>query len=160
MTGSSRAHEIFRLTTAELARKAGVPFLARAYDPKELRDQRGKWVKGPFYHGTRREIPVGAHLKSHLENRRTHFTTDPEQARLWGTDAEGTGPVKVYEVEPQGGIESGRGVGGLASRDPVKVVGVHTATTGLRPMRVQPGEFRAGDQVGGRDRQRGGPGGK
>jgi len=73
-----------------------------------------------FFHGTDRQLPVGGYLKSHLENRRVHFTTDKQQARLWASDS-GESEPQVYEVHPEGEVQQGRGVGGYASHDPVRI---------------------------------------
>ena len=98
--------------------------------PERLRLHRAglgdKWIGFPpkeaaYYHGTMTELSEGQYLRSPMENRRVHFTTDPEQAWLWGTDSEGPGPVRVYEVHPEGDVEEGRGRGGYASRDPVRI---------------------------------------
>jgi 8-oxo-dGTP pyrophosphatase MutT (NUDIX family) len=113
--------------------------------PVLVKDFRTQGKTAAYYHGTRAEIPDGATLRSNLENRRVHFTTDPDQARLWGTDDYHEGPVRVYEVEPQGEVQEGRGVGGYASHDPVTVIRRHAITYGRgRAHWKQPPETRTG----------------
>lgn len=79
-----------------------------------------------FFHGTRKSLPEGDHLRTALEGRRVHFTTDADAAMRWGHDSEGEGPTRVYQVHPEGEVQEGRGPGGYASRDPVRIGHVHS----------------------------------
>ena len=65
-------------------------------------------VEGPFYHGTRADLPVGdlltAGYTSNYDDRvvmnHVYFTTAPKGAGLAAEMARGAGRPRVYVVEP------------------------------------------------------------
>jgi len=69
---------------------------------------------GPFYHGTRAELPVGGLLTAgYRSNYRPevvmnhiYFTALADGAGLAATLAQGDGPPRVYLVEPTGPFEN------------------------------------------------------
>ena len=70
-------------------------------------------VEGPFYHGTRADLPVGdlltAGYTSNYDDRvvmnHVYFTTAPKGAGLAAEMARGAGRPRVYVVEPTGAFE-------------------------------------------------------
>ncbi|MBF9140801.1 NAD(+)--rifampin ADP-ribosyltransferase [Hymenobacter properus] len=110
---------------------------------------------GPFYHGTKADLPVGALLRAgfrsnyHPEVVMNHiyFTALPNGAGLAAALAPGTGPERVYRVEPTGPYENdpnvtdkkfpGNPTRSYRSRAPLKIVGEVTDWVRQTPEQIQ-----------------------
>lgn len=97
--------------------------------------------KGPFYHGTKANLPVGALLtpggdsnyKTGLTMNHIYFTALVNGAGLAAALAKGDSPERVYVVEPTGSFENdpnvtdkkfpGNPSRSYRSREPLKIVG-------------------------------------
>jgi rifampin ADP-ribosylating transferase len=70
--------------------------------------------KGPFYHGTKADLPIGSLLtagnksnyQSHVVMNHVYFTALPNGAGLAAALAKGEGRERVYIVEPTGSFEN------------------------------------------------------
>ena len=98
-------------------------------------------VAGPFYHGTRADLPVGALLTAGFRSNyddavvmnHIYFTTLPKGAGLAAEVARGSGRPRVYVVVPTGGFEDdpnvtnkkfpGNPTRSYRSRHPLRIVG-------------------------------------
>lgn len=110
---------------------------------------------GPFYHGTRADLPIGALLTAgfnsnyHPEVIMNHiyFTALPNGAGLAAALAKGDGHERVYIVEPTGEFENnpnvtdkkfpGNPTRSYRSQAPLKIVGEVTDWVRLTPQELQ-----------------------
>ena len=99
------------------------------------------WVEGPFYHGTKADLPVGglllAGFTSNYDERvvmnHVYFTAVPKGAGLAAEMARGAGRPRVYVVVPTGAFEDdpnvtnkkfrGNPTRSYRSVSPLKIVG-------------------------------------
>ena len=97
--------------------------------------------KGPFYHGTRADLKVGdllmpgfrSNYKSEVIMNHIYLTALRDGAGLAAALAQGSGPERVYMVEPTGSFENdpnvtdkkfpGNPTRSFRSRAPLKIIG-------------------------------------
>jgi rifampin ADP-ribosylating transferase len=110
---------------------------------------------GPFYHGTRADLPIGGLLtagfksnyKSEVIMNHIYFTALLHGAGLAAALAKGDGPERVYVVEPTGSFENdpnvtdkkfpGNPTRSYRSQEPLKIVGEVTEWARLTPEEIQ-----------------------
>jgi rifampin ADP-ribosylating transferase len=96
---------------------------------------------GPFFHGTKADLPIGSLLQpgyiSNFGSRRTAnhiYLTATLDAAIWGAElALGDAPGRIYQVEPTGPLQDdpnltdqrfpGNPTRSFRTREPVRVVG-------------------------------------
>lgn len=111
--------------------------------------------KGPFYHGTRADLPLGGLLtaggssnyQAELKMNHIYFTALVNGAALAAALAKGDGRQRVYEVEPTGVFENdpnvtdkkfpGNPTRSYRSQAPLRVIGEATDWVGLTPAELQ-----------------------
>ncbi|RYD95240.1 MAG: NAD(+)--rifampin ADP-ribosyltransferase [Sphingobacteriales bacterium] len=114
---------------------------AQRYHALALQSRKQPADKGPFYHGTRADLPAGALLtpggnsnyKSGLTMNHIYFTAIVNGAGLAAALAQGEGTEKIYIVEPTGSFENdpnvtdkkfpGNPSRSYRSLEPLKIVG-------------------------------------
>ncbi|MCB0668947.1 MAG: NAD(+)--rifampin ADP-ribosyltransferase [Saprospiraceae bacterium] len=107
--------------------------------------------KGPFYHGTRADLPVGDFLtpggqsnyKADLKMNHIYFTALSNNAGLAAALAKGDGQQRVYIIEPTGNFENdpnvtdkkfpGNPTRSYRSSSPLKIVGEVTDWVRITP---------------------------
>ncbi len=115
---------------------------------------------GVYLHGTKADLAVGDLLVPGFESNFEHgrvannvYFTETLDAAAWGAElAAGTGPGRIYIVEPTGAIEDdpnvtdkkfpGNPTRSYRSREPVRVVGELTEWLGHAPEQIE--AMRAG----------------
>ncbi|RYZ24129.1 MAG: NAD(+)--rifampin ADP-ribosyltransferase [Chitinophagaceae bacterium] len=121
---------------------------------------------GPFYHGTKADLPVGALLtpggnsnyQAELRMNHIYFTALVNGAGLAAELAKGSGAPRVYRVEPTGSFENdpnvtdkkfpGNPTRSYRSADPLKIVGVVTDWVRLTPQELQGWKDRLANSSG------------
>jgi rifampin ADP-ribosylating transferase len=111
--------------------------------------------QGPFYHGTKADLPLGALLtaggnsnyKHELKMNHIYFTALVNGAGLAAALAQGEGRQRVYIVEPTGNFENdpnvtdkkfpGNPTRSYRSQAPLKIVGEATDWVRLKPEELQ-----------------------
>ena len=111
--------------------------------------------KGPFYHGTKADLPIGdlltagnpSNYKSELIMNHIYFTALVNGAGLAAALAKGDGRERVYIVEPTGGFENdpnvtnkkfpGNPTRSYRTQSPLRIVGEVTDWTRTTPEEVQ-----------------------
>lgn len=111
--------------------------------------------KGPFYHGTKADLPVGdllaaggiSNYKDELKMNHIYFTALANGAGLAASLAKGDGRERIYIVEPTGSFENdpnvtnnyfpGNPTRSYRSAAPLKIVGEVTDWAKLTPEEVQ-----------------------
>ncbi|MFF7756191.1 NAD(+)--rifampin ADP-ribosyltransferase [Streptomyces sp. NPDC007971] len=111
--------------------------------------------EGPFFHGTKADLPVGDHLTAGFRSNyrpeivmnHVYFTALRDGAGLAAELAAGDGAPRVYVVEPTGQFENdpnvtnkkfpGNPTRSYRSREPLRVVGEVTDWTRLTPEALQ-----------------------
>jgi len=106
---------------------------------------------GPFYHGTKAELAVGALLEpgfrsNYGEQKRANhlYFTATMDAAVWGAElAVGSNPGRIYQVEPTGAFENdpnltdqrfpGNPTRSYRTKHPLRVVGEITGWEGHAP---------------------------
>ncbi|KQZ45328.1 rifampin ADP-ribosyl transferase [Duganella sp. Root1480D1] len=112
-------------------------------------------IEGPFYHGTKAHLEVGALIErgfssNYGSRRQANFVylTATLEAATWGAElAVGEGRGRIYIVEPTGPIEDdpnltnkrfpGNPTKSYRSREPLRIVGEVTEWTGHPPERLR-----------------------
>lgn len=92
----------------------GEPEQAERYRALALQNSTAPADKGPFYHGTRADLPIGALLtpggssnyKDGLQMNHIYFTALVNGAGLAAALAKGAGAERVYIIEPTGSFEN------------------------------------------------------
>ncbi|MBD2770058.1 NAD(+)--rifampin ADP-ribosyltransferase [Hymenobacter sp. BT664] len=110
---------------------------------------------GPFYHGTRADLPVGELLTAGFRSNyvadvlmnHIYFTASVDGAGLAAALAKGDGPERVYIVEPTGSFENdpnvtdkkfpGNPTRSYRSAAPLKIVGEVTDWVRQTPEQLQ-----------------------
>ena len=108
-----------------------------------------------YYHGTRADLKVGelvepGHASNYGKRKQATFVylSATLDAAIWGAElAVGTGPGRIYIVEPGGSIEDdpnltnkrfpGNPTKSYRSRDPLRVIGEVTEWKGHSPERLK-----------------------
>ena len=108
-----------------------------------------------YYHGTRADLKVGelvepGHASNYGKRKQATFVylSATLDAAIWGAElAVGTGPGRIYIVEPGGSIEDdpnltnkrfpGNPTKSYRSRDPLRVIGEVTEWEGHSPERLK-----------------------
>ena len=111
--------------------------------------------KGPFYHGTKADLQIGdlltaggsSNYKPELKMNHIYFTALVNGAGLAAALAKGSGPERVYIVEPTGSFENdpnvtdkkfpGNPTRSYRSETPLKIVGEATDWVRLTPEELQ-----------------------
>lgn len=111
--------------------------------------------KGPFYHGTKADLPLGGLLmtggssnyKAALKMNHIYFTALVNGAGLAAALAKGDGRPRVYKVEPTGVFENdpnvtdkkfpGNPTRSYRSQAPLKIIGKVTDWVSLTPQELQ-----------------------
>lgn len=111
--------------------------------------------KGPFYHGTKADLPVGdlliaghnSNYKTELQMNHIYFTALINGAGLAAALAKGDGRERVYIVEPTGSFENdpnvtnkkfpGNPTRSYRTTEPLKIVGEATDWARLPPEQLQ-----------------------
>jgi tetratricopeptide (TPR) repeat protein len=111
--------------------------------------------KGPFYHGTKADLPIGdlltaggnSNYKSELKMNHIYFTALVNGAGLAAVLAKGDGRERVYIVEPTGDFENdpnvtdkkfpGNPTRSYRSQEPLKIVGEVTDWVRQTPEELQ-----------------------
>lgn len=128
---------------------------AQEYQALALQSRRQPSDKGPFYHGTKADLPVGALLtpggasnyKSGLTMNHIYFTALVNGAGLAAALAIGDGVERVYVVEPTGSFENdpnvtdkkfpGNPSRSYRSQEPLKIVGEVSDWAKISPAELQ-----------------------
>lgn len=111
--------------------------------------------KGPFYHGTKADLPTGelltpggnSNYQAELKMNHIYFTALPHGAGLAAALAQGNGPDRVYMVEPTGSFENdpnvtnkkfpGNPTRSYRSAAPLKIIGEVSNWSKLTPQELQ-----------------------
>ncbi|RAK65155.1 NAD(+)--rifampin ADP-ribosyltransferase [Hymenobacter edaphi] len=111
--------------------------------------------EGPFYHGTRADLRVGdlltagfsSNYRPEVVMNHIYFTALPNGAGLAAALAAGTGPERVYLVEPTGSFENdpnvtdkkfpGNPTRSYRSQAPLRIVGEVTEWVRQTPEQIQ-----------------------
>lgn len=128
---------------------------AQKYNTLAQQSKRQPSDIGPFYHGTRADLPIGSLLtpggnsnyKSGLVMNHIYFTGLVNGAGLAAALAKGEGTERVYIVEPTGSFENdpnvtdkkfpGNPSRSYRSREPLKIVGVLSDWVRITPAELQ-----------------------
>lgn len=110
---------------------------------------------GPFYHGTKADLPIGGLLTAGFQSNyrpevtmnHIYFTALVDGAGLAAELSKGEGEPRVYIVEPQGAFENdpnvtdkkfpGNPTRSYRSQEPLKIVGEVTEWKRLTPEELQ-----------------------
>lgn len=125
------------------------------YQALALQSRKQPADKGPFYHGTKADLPVGALLtpggdsnyKTGLTMNHIYFTALVNGAGLAAALAKGEGAERVYMVEPTGSFENdpnvtdkkfpGNPSRSYRSREPLKIIGEMSDWERITPAALQ-----------------------
>lgn len=128
---------------------------AQKHQALALKSRKQPSDKGPFYHGTKVDLPVGALLtpggssnyKDGLQMNHIYFTALVNGAGLAAALAKGDGAERVYVVVPTGSFENdpnvtdkkfpGNPSRSYRSQDPLKIVGVVSDWEKITPEALQ-----------------------
>ncbi len=128
---------------------------AQKYNTLALQSGQQPSDKGPFYHGTKADLPIGSLLtpggnsnyKTGLTMNHIYFTALANGAGLAAALAKGEAAERVYIVEPTGGFENdpnvtdkkfpGNPSRSYRSQEPLKIVGELNDWARLTPAELQ-----------------------